>query len=276
MNEKFGGFLKTARRMTRNPLGIIGLFIALVYGIAGLVLSFSAQHLAESERLALVCFLVVFPFAILAAFFRLVTHHHWKLYAPFDFPDKDGFYRTMTPDEQRRRLEADVKEIQQDETPSLSDTKDEGAEDEKGRTDVPREISIRQTYALAEELAIREIETEFGVPVQRNLAVGSSLLDGVATMHGILTAIEVKFVRGREWKRRAREALRRASDLSLPAEMPLLIAFVVESVSSEEVEGFSIEYARTLGLWQTGHTRYMKVYDFDKLKTKYGFRSETD
>lgn len=220
-------------------------------------------------------FLVVFPFAILAVFFRLVTHHHWKLYAPFDFPEKDGFYRTMTPDEQKRRLEEEVKEIQQDEN-SPPDTKNEVAEAERRRTDVPREDSIRQTYALAEELAIREIEAEFGVPVQRNLAVGRSLLDGVATMHGILTAIEVKFVRGREWKRRAREALRRASDLALPAEMPLLIALVVESVSSEEVEGFSSEYARTLGLWQTGRRRYMKVYDFDQLKTKYGFCSETD
>ena len=95
-------------------------------------------------------------------------------------------------------------------------------------------------------------------------------------MHGILTAIEVKFVRGRDWKRRAREALSRASDLRLPAEMPLMIALVVEGVSSEEIEGLSTEYARTLGLWQTGTRRHMKVYDFDQLKTKYGFESETD
>ena len=45
MTAKLGEFAKAARRLAKNPLGIIALFIVLVYGIAGLVLGYSAEHL---------------------------------------------------------------------------------------------------------------------------------------------------------------------------------------------------------------------------------------
>jgi len=53
-------FGDTAKGLAKNPLGIIALFIVLVYGFAALVTAFSAS-LSESERLPLIWFLVLFP-----------------------------------------------------------------------------------------------------------------------------------------------------------------------------------------------------------------------
>ncbi|MEK7724350.1 MAG: hypothetical protein AAB336_08395 [Acidobacteriota bacterium] len=61
-------FGKTAQSLARNPLGIIALFIVLLYAIAGLVLGTSASSLQPSERLPLIWFIVVFPFAVLGVF----------------------------------------------------------------------------------------------------------------------------------------------------------------------------------------------------------------
>ena len=60
-----------AKGLARNPLGIIALFIVLVYGFASLVTLFSSS-LSVGERLPLVYFLVVFPVLVLVVFTWLV------------------------------------------------------------------------------------------------------------------------------------------------------------------------------------------------------------
>lgn len=77
-------FGAAARDLARNPLGIIALFIVLLYGFASLVLGFS-DRLADSERAVLVWFLVLFPPLVLLVFAWLVSRHHTKLYAPQDY-----------------------------------------------------------------------------------------------------------------------------------------------------------------------------------------------
>ena len=76
-------FGRIAQRLSRNPLGIVALFIVLVYGIAGLVLGASSSNLEHSERLPLVWFLVVFT---------------------FKFPDKLHFTTESTEVTQRNRI----------------------------------------------------------------------------------------------------------------------------------------------------------------------------
>ncbi len=73
VNSPITPFLSTAQNLARNPLGIIALFIVLVYGIAALVFGFAATNLDGTERLPIVWFLVLFPVLVLAAFYRLVT-----------------------------------------------------------------------------------------------------------------------------------------------------------------------------------------------------------
>jgi tetratricopeptide (TPR) repeat protein len=84
-------FARTARSLSRNPLGIIALFIVLIYGIAGLVFGIASSHLDAVQRWPLIWFLVIFPPLVFAGFIWLVTKHSLKLYAPSDFRDDESF-----------------------------------------------------------------------------------------------------------------------------------------------------------------------------------------
>lgn len=81
----------------RSPLGIIALFIVLVYAIAGLVAAFGDAP--PTHLLILVIFLVSFPVLVLGVFYRLVTRHSNLIYGPSDFRDDTGFlsYRGTDP-----------------------------------------------------------------------------------------------------------------------------------------------------------------------------------
>lgn len=87
-------FGETAKGLSQNPLGIIALFITLVYGLAVLVVGFG-KGLDEASRVPLIWFMVIFPVLILGVFAWLVSQHHEKLYAPRDF-EKGDFLRLET------------------------------------------------------------------------------------------------------------------------------------------------------------------------------------
>lgn len=80
--ESFGA---TAKGLARNPLGIVALFIVLVYAMAALVVA--TGGLTPSERIPIIYFLVSFPVIVLGVFGWLVSRHPEKLYAPSDFRD---------------------------------------------------------------------------------------------------------------------------------------------------------------------------------------------
>lgn len=86
-------FGEIAIRLARNPLGIIGLLIVLVYGIAGLVAT--SPNFQAVERQILTWFLVLFPVLVVIVLCYLVTQHHGKLYAPTDFTNPDDFMKVL-------------------------------------------------------------------------------------------------------------------------------------------------------------------------------------
>ncbi|TAN49939.1 MAG: hypothetical protein EPN21_10335 [Methylococcaceae bacterium] len=86
-----GEFSTSSKAFTKNPLGIIALFIFLVYSIASLVLGVSADALNVEQKWAFVLFLVVFPPLVLCAFVWLVANHAVKLYSPSDFQDERSY-----------------------------------------------------------------------------------------------------------------------------------------------------------------------------------------
>lgn len=92
MSDQTKGFGETATSLARNPLGIIALFIVLVYGFASLVTAFAGSFSA-AERLPLVYFLIVFPVLVLGVFAWLVSKHSGKLFAPSDFKDEDNYVK---------------------------------------------------------------------------------------------------------------------------------------------------------------------------------------
>lgn len=88
-----GGFARAAQGFTRSPLGIIALFIVLVYGFASIVAIFG-DALGDYGRL-LVYFLVGFPVVVFLGFLWLVARHNTKLYAPTDFTNDEAFLRSQ-------------------------------------------------------------------------------------------------------------------------------------------------------------------------------------
>jgi CheY-like chemotaxis protein len=88
----------SARQLARNPLGVIALFIVLIYGLASSVVGLSS--LQPSERMPIVWFLVIFPVLVLGVFGWLVSRHHAKLYSPADYRQDSSF------------IEASVKQLE--------------------------------------------------------------------------------------------------------------------------------------------------------------------
>lgn len=92
MSDETKTFGATARSLARNPLGIIALFIVLVYGFASLVTAFAGSF-TPAERLPLIYFLIGFPVLVLGVFSWLVSKHSGKLFAPSDFKDEENYVK---------------------------------------------------------------------------------------------------------------------------------------------------------------------------------------
>lgn len=105
----------------RNPLGVIGLFISLIYGFANWMLGSSVSTLQSSERLIIIWFIVVFPVLILAAFCYLVIKHHGKLYAPKDYKTDESFLQTLNDFDSFVRLSTETYESSSELPPVASE-----------------------------------------------------------------------------------------------------------------------------------------------------------
>jgi len=286
----------SAQKLARNPLGIIALFLLLVYGIAGLVFSVAAKGLSASERQPLVWFLVVFPVLVLGMFGWLVGRHHTKLYAPSDYRDSEGFFRAMTIGEQRARLEGEVEslqvaEAQVDLVPTANESekianRDGSLPNEnknieatsaaklKEASDATVKIveqarnDLRTALVLAEELAWRKLEAEFHLPVRRNVRLDGMQLDGVIQTPILPTAVEIKYIR-------SSGSIIRVSDQLLGrvigianhtrGRLQLLVVLVVDDLN----EGWERrEVAIGERLTQQGVS--YRIYDFNALKEEFG------
>ena len=82
---------KIPQDIFKSPLGIIGAFIFLVYGVAGLVFSVTSRDLDFFLQTILVSFIALYPCVILWVFYLLVTKHSDNLYAPSDFHTNEAF-----------------------------------------------------------------------------------------------------------------------------------------------------------------------------------------
>jgi hypothetical protein len=86
-------FSDTAKGLSKSPLGIIALFIVLVYGFAALVVGIGQKSLEGTAAHPLIWFLVLFPVIVLGVFAWLVAWHHEKLYGPGDFKNQEDFLK---------------------------------------------------------------------------------------------------------------------------------------------------------------------------------------
>ncbi len=124
------GFKETAVKLSRNPLGIIALFLVLIYGIACLTFSV-AKNFPESINICFAIFILVYPLILLGAFYRLVTKHHYKLYAPEDFVNPEHFMQCIYGDHERELTRFQTFGLTALEPPN--ETEGEEEEGEEGR-----------------------------------------------------------------------------------------------------------------------------------------------
>jgi len=95
MSDSQIDIVDAAKGLARNPLGIIALFIVLVYGFASLVTAFAGSFTHE-ERLPLIYFLVFFPILVLIVFTWLVSNHSPKLFAPADVGGGENYVKMLS------------------------------------------------------------------------------------------------------------------------------------------------------------------------------------
>ena len=174
-------FLKGAKDFARNPLGIIALFISLIYGFASLLLGSSAEKLTVAERWPLIAFVVVFPILVLITFYKLVTGHHWKLYAPADFKDDKSFLRTLSSEEQEEKLDKEVKDSSEpsDVESQLPPVKENTANTrnlkQKELKDLQAEQrNFRKELKEIEGSVIDNIAAELKVEAERKVGIGKT------------------------------------------------------------------------------------------------------
>lgn len=86
-------FSESTKGFTKSPLGIIALFIVLVYGFASLVVGLGTG--ISEHIIPLIYFMVFFPVIVFIGFLWLVAIHHNKLYGPSDFKNEDNFLKAQ-------------------------------------------------------------------------------------------------------------------------------------------------------------------------------------
>ena len=96
-------------------------------------------------------------------FFLTLNFNNKVLYTPSDFREDESFLRTLTPQERRIKLETEAKELQ-----ALPPSDD----DEHPLPVTPKETEqFIEIYTQAEELVLRDLETEYGRHLKRNVAM---------------------------------------------------------------------------------------------------------
>lgn len=261
-------FGTTARALVTNPLGIIGLFIVLVYAFAALVVVF-AGGLQPDERKPLIWFLALFPPTLLVVFAWLVVKHHRKLYGPRDFRDETLFVLPQGPEGQRERLITEIRET----LPSVGP--DQLMAPGSGIPKIDSSDAI-STYVLAEDLSLRVLEAELQTPIQRHVKLQSpggkymGELDGFAHRSGEAIAIEVKLGRPLVGGRRIEEIIAKFEILHGLFETKetrfrsILVIVSAGEPSPSELMDNAVKMTKDLPFIE------VRFYRFDDLKEKFG------
>lgn len=270
MKNPVNSFISGAKYYTRNPLGVIALFIVLVYAIAALVFGISGDAFNYTQKWFLLLFVIFYPILVLFIFYNLVTKHHTKLYGPMDFPNQGDFLKAASINLQNKKITEEVAE----ESSARKET--EIVVDSEDKTDkTKKEFSksdIRSRFILAEELALRDLESVSGSSVRRQVVIGNTniVTDGMIFSEGITKFIEVKYTRRRYWKDIVLRALtqldRAASHFKGP--ITYIIIVVCEGLSFEEREG-EVENAKKI-LDGSNNPAVLFAYDIEELERKFG------
>ncbi|TFH85079.1 hypothetical protein EQG41_18890 [Billgrantia azerbaijanica] len=275
MIKNFGD---TAERLSGSPLGIIALFIVLLYGIAGFVLSSSADFLTPEERTPLIWFLVIFPFLVLGVFAWLVSQHHTKLYAPKDFVSDETFLRALTPVEKEEKQREEIEKYGVSETSASVPSELTFSSPSFSRKPLESRSGVFREYALAERLAIKKIREDRKIQIleDQELRRGNQRVqvDGLSVSENLLTAFEIQYFKGDSFKKNLRNRMSeiaykamRLAAFSKNSEVKLVYVAVVDGLSDEgkgRIEELFSEFTSASIV-----PIEIEILDFDVLKAQF-------
>lgn len=182
-------FNKSAEKLSRNPLGIIALFILLIYGFAALLFEFSGSVLEPGQKWWFTIFLVVFPVFVLVDFTILVIFHHAKLYGPYDYRSDDAFFKTIPAGKTKEKYEEKVKEEIE-----IAPKKDLN----KAHNKLNVQKQMTEKIEKIEALVFDYYKTTLGFEVEKNmLFIGNGenqYFDGIMERNGVLVFLEIKYL----------------------------------------------------------------------------------
>ncbi len=265
-------FGRTAKGLSRNPLGIIALFIVLIYGFAALLLIFS-ENLNTTHVTVSVLFIVLFPLIVLYTFYRLVTKHPGKLYAPSDYRNEQLFVDQImmtrnTTEEMGQPDETEGREIDEGRGIESGDRAIEAA--------VAQTISRPSDHQLAEDLVFRQLEVEYGDQVERRVTPFDRIdleFDGALRIDNKVYLIDVIFTNTSDlhrstyntpWKR-THEVIKLAHSQKAGLRISMLFIVVVDL---EESDRLKLE-DNLKGIFADNVGAEVRVYDFKGLKERF-------
>jgi hypothetical protein len=193
MSKTSSNFFGIVPKLSKDPLGIIALFIALVYAIAALILGLGS-HLTVTQKWPFIGFLIGFPVIVLISFLWLVVNYNQKLYSPEDYRSDKAFLKTLKPGQQVYNG-IDGKNFDGEKKHTISQ-----AHSETKKKTAQKTTSKKYRPILAEDLVLRDLEIEMDVPFRRQLGIKSDLDGGLIPFNGIaalpdeIIAVYIKYL----------------------------------------------------------------------------------
>jgi hypothetical protein len=179
---------KNTAKLTKNPLGIISLFILLTYGMASFLFGFVNNNISESQKWFFIYFITIFPVIVLFLFFILVIKYHTHLYSPGEFRDEENFVGITEKKREERKIE--VEEIIELERNNNSG----GVQNNTNESKI-----VMNQYIKAETLVLDKLAKERNALIRRDIALDNKDLgirfDGLLEDDKTLTFVEIKYTR---------------------------------------------------------------------------------
>ena len=178
---------KSAAKLSRNPLGIIALFILMIYGFATLLFGLVGDVFTEGQRWCFVVFLIAFPCIVLGIFTYLVVKHHQKLYAPGDYQNEQNFMGYSSKDDKNEQYDQDTDKLKNEQ--NNTQERDEL---------IKRRREEREKVHRIENLVYDYYEKEYHYAIDRDIYYKINerkiLFDGVIDKNNTLTLLTTKYL----------------------------------------------------------------------------------
>jgi hypothetical protein len=246
---------------TRNQLATLAVLIVLIYVAVAAVVGLS-RNIDGLQRWPLIVFLAAFPPLVLILCAWLLSRHHGKLYSSAT-PDAEMFVRTLSPDQQRRKLNLELSSL-------------------NGNAGRAPGIDTRSAYLVAEDLVLRQMEIELGTPFMRHVAIEGIPFDGAALRSDRVVGIEVKFVDepklGHEiidtLRDKAEYAATRLKRSQPNATFTFLLALVTQMTPEEDTR-FRMQLENRFAITPVKEIE-IRSFNFDTLQSTFTSDGETE